>query len=86
MHARSSQLQQLHAKANMAQADRRKRRDFKGVFTELTVAENTGEADLIVHLQRRRQRIADQLRAALGVFKYVHISSSYLKISHTFVQ
>jgi len=47
-----------------------KRRDFKNVFTELTIAENTGEADLIVHFQRQRQRIADQLRAALGVFKY----------------
>ena len=47
-----------------------KRRDFKNVFTEVSIAENTGEADLIVHLQRQRQRIADQLRAALGVFKY----------------
>ena len=51
-----------------------KRRDFKNVFTEVSIAENTGEADLIVHLQRQRQRIADQLRAALGVFKYVQIS------------
>ena len=50
-----------------------KRRDFKNVFTEVSIAENTGEADLIVHLQRQRQRIADQLRAALGVFKYVQI-------------
>ena len=58
-----------------------KGREFKNVFTEVKIAENTGEADLIVHLQRQRQRIAYQLRMALGVFKYVQISFklSYFK-------
>ena len=55
----------------LQQTGGKKRRDFKIVLTEVTISENSGEADLIVHLQRQRQRIADQLRAALGVFKNV---------------
>ena len=48
-----------------------RRRHFRDVLSEEVVSENTGEADLIVHLQRRRQQIMDQLRATLAVFKYV---------------
>ena len=53
----------------LKQTGGKKRRDFKSVLTEVTITENTGDADLIVHLRRQRQRIADQLRATLGVFQ-----------------
>ena len=47
------------------------RKHIKEVLTDETISENFGEADLIVHLQNRRQQIMDQLRATLAVFKYV---------------
>ena len=63
---------------------------FKDVLTDETISENSGEADLIVHLQNRRQQIMNQLRATLAVFKYVkmNFSCNYMKIlaAHTHIR
>ena len=57
------------------------RKHFKEVLSEEIVSENSGEADLIVHLQNRRQQIMNQLRATLAVFKYVeNLYCNHMKI------
>ena len=46
-----------------------KEKTFKGVLTEEIISEDSRDGDMIVHLQRHRERIVERLRYHLSKYK-----------------